>query len=264
MMKTFNGTEFILWVDTVTPLTDPRGDNEEYRPIVCGTTNGFNMDFESISFRNKCDGGWDHSESGYGSWGFNMDGQAIGIKGSEATEKANFDTIAQLALNKTRFWARMTDDQGTILREGKVRIGSYSESADMESPYAFTASFVGIGKPIIEDNIVIPETDNSIYLGPSGEVVDTLAEVLALNQIAMTTSPVDMNTGTTLRIFNIYFPQEYELASIQDITSDENLLDSYSLYHEVTIDGKVFKGYTMQNALTYNEAHTHRFTLQLA
>lgn len=151
MMNTFNGTEYILWVDTVTPLTAERGAS--YRPIVCGTTNGFNMDFESVSFRNKCDGGWDNSVSGYGSWGFSMDGQAIGLKTAELSEKANFTVLVNLAVNKRIFWGRMTDLEGKITREGKVRIGSYSESADMDTPYGFTASFVGVGKPIIEHDI---------------------------------------------------------------------------------------------------------------
>jgi hypothetical protein len=57
----------------------------------------------------------------------------------------------------------MEDLETTITREGKVRITQYRETADLDSPYSFTANFVGIGKPILETNIIklVLSTDQS-------------------------------------------------------------------------------------------------------
>jgi len=71
-MNLLNGSNFLIWIDVTTPLTAERG--LDYRPVVCGTSNGFSMNAESISLRNKCDGGLDNSESGYISWGCDLDG----------------------------------------------------------------------------------------------------------------------------------------------------------------------------------------------
>lgn len=153
-MNTLNGTAYILWIDTVTPLTAERGDPDEYRPVMCGISNGFAMDIESISTRNKSDGGYDQSEAGYLTWNFDMDGHAIGIKMTEKAIKANFQEIAELALNKSTFWTKMEDLESTITREGKTRISSYRETAGLEEPYSFTANFIGVGKPIMETDII--------------------------------------------------------------------------------------------------------------
>jgi hypothetical protein len=150
-MNLLNGTAYLIWIDVTTPLTAERG--LDYRPIVCGVSNGFGMDIESISTRNKCDGGYDQSKGGYLSWSFDMDGFAVGLKMADKIAKANFQEIALLALNKTEFWAKMEDLETTITREGKVRITQYRETADLDSPYSFTANFIGIGKPILETNI---------------------------------------------------------------------------------------------------------------
>jgi len=150
-----NGTSYIILIDTTTPRTAERGTEANYRPVVCGVTNGFNMSFEAISLRNKCDGGWDNTESGYGSWGLNLDGQAIALRNVEKLIKANYDEVANLAVKKRVFWAKMGDLDNKRVIEGLVRIGSYSETADLEEPYTFTVEFVGLGEPIIEENAFI-------------------------------------------------------------------------------------------------------------
>lgn len=150
-MNLLNGTSYLIWIDVTTPLTSERG--LDYRPIVCGVSNGFGMDIESISTRNKCDGGYDQSKGGYLSWSFDMDAFAVGLKMADKIAKANFQEIALLALNKTEFWAKMEDLETSITREGKVRITQYRETADLDSPYSFTANFIGIGRPILETNI---------------------------------------------------------------------------------------------------------------
>lgn len=148
-----NGTSYLIFIDTTTPRTALRGNAEYYRPVVCGVTNGFNMSMEAIQFRNKCDGGWDNSESGYGSWGLSLDGQAIALRNVERLVKANFDEIARLCRDKAVFWAKMGDIDSKVVREGLVRIASYNETADLEEPYSFQVEFVGLGKPIFSSSI---------------------------------------------------------------------------------------------------------------
>jgi len=150
-MNVLNGSAFLIWIDTVTALTAERG--ADYRPVVCGVSNGFGLDVESISIRNKCDGGYDNTLPGYLTWNFDMDGYAVGLRQADKIAKANFQEMALLALNKVTFWAKMEDLQTSITREGKVRITSYRETADLDSPYSFTCNFIGIGKPILEESI---------------------------------------------------------------------------------------------------------------
>jgi len=151
-MNVLNGSPYLIHIDTVTPLTAERG--MDYRPIVCGVSNGFGMDIESISIRNKLDGGYDQSLGGYLSWNFDLDGFAVGLKQADKLTQANFHEIALLARDKREFWCKMEDLETTVTREGRVRITSYRETADNASPYSFTANFIGIGKPILEENII--------------------------------------------------------------------------------------------------------------
>lgn len=152
-MNTYNGSDYIILIDTVTPITAASGTIDNYRPVLCGTSNGLNLEFESISFRNKCDGGYDRTESGYGTWGFDLDGHAIGIRYADRLTQANFQEVAMLAIKKRKFWAKMSNLTGNIVREGVVRIGSYRETAEMDTPYSFSVSFVGIGEPIFITNL---------------------------------------------------------------------------------------------------------------
>lgn len=154
MMNVLSGNSYLIWIDLITPLTAARGTFENYRPIVCGVSNGFGMDIESISTRNKLDGGYDQSLAGYLSWNFDLDGFAVGLKQADKLAKANFHEIALLARDKTEFWCKMEDLETTVTREGRVRITSYRETADNASPFSFTANFIGIGKPILEENII--------------------------------------------------------------------------------------------------------------
>lgn len=150
-MNVLSGNAYILWVDTTTPLTAERG--LYYRPIVCGVSNGFGMDIESISTRNKCDGGYDTSLPGYLTSSFDMDGQAIGLKQADKIAKANFQEMAQLALDKRVFWVKLDDVQSTVKREGRAWISSYRETANLDNPFTFTCNFNVTGKPILEANI---------------------------------------------------------------------------------------------------------------
>lgn len=153
-MNTLNGTAYILAVDLTSSLSTRPINGGDYRVIACGISNGFNMDIEGITTRNKDDGGYDTSQSGYLSWGMDMDGFAVGLKNSERILKANFNEMAQLAKEKRIFWLKWEDSQTSVTREGKVRISSYRETASLEEPYSFTISFVGVGEPYLSENII--------------------------------------------------------------------------------------------------------------
>lgn len=139
------GNSYIILVDTETPRSAGHGVN--YRPVACGTSNNWGGDGEGISTRNKMDGGYDQSVTGYISTSFDLDGQAIGLRMAEKAKKANFQEIAELFYNKREFWIMQADADMTIVREIWCRIGSYRETAQVNSLYTFTASFVGIGRP---------------------------------------------------------------------------------------------------------------------
>lgn len=156
------GENYVILIDTDTPRSAGHGAN--YRPIACGTSNNWGGDADGISTRNKMDGGYDQSVTGYISTSFDLDGQAIGLKMADKLIKANFQELAELFYNKREFWIMHADAEETIVREIWCRIGSYRETANQYVPYTFTASFVGIGRPtILNADIIktIRSTDNS-------------------------------------------------------------------------------------------------------
>lgn len=150
-MNLLNGSNFLIWIDSDTPTTADRPLN--LRPFVCGTSNGFNAQAESISLRNKEDGGFDNSESGYISWGFDLDGYAVGIKMADRTAKANFEELADIFFRKRAIWVCQQDIALSVVRFGVCRIGDWKETANQNTPYSFSCQFVGKGKPTLESNI---------------------------------------------------------------------------------------------------------------
>lgn len=151
------GTTYVLWIDTITPIDAEHGNPFYYRPIVCGVSNGFNMDVESISVRNKDDGGYDRPRPGYLSSGFDMDGHALGLRYSDQSAKANFHEMALLCRNKVTFWCKMDDmsNPGSLPREVPVWISSYKETANNNEIYTFSCTFVGVGKPFLDNELYV-------------------------------------------------------------------------------------------------------------
>lgn len=137
------------------------------------------MSRESIAFRNKCDDGWDATESGYGSWSIDLSGHAISLLATDASIKSNFQEVGMLLINKTKCWCKMSDLNNTIVREGVVRVGDYSETADMETPYSFDVSFVGIGQPVFEAaNAPLPPGSLRVYYGSYSDIEDVTEELI--------------------------------------------------------------------------------------
>lgn len=175
-MNVLSGNAYIGWIDLTTPLTAERG--ADYRPIVCGVSNGFGMDIESISTRNKQDGGYDSSIPGYVTTSFDMDGYAVGLKQVDKIAKANFQEMALLARDKRIFWFKIEDVETTVTREARVWISSYRETLNQDNPFSFTCNFNVTGKPILEENIVkvllsTDETGSTIVQDGNNNLIDT-------------------------------------------------------------------------------------------
>lgn len=261
-MNLLNGSAYIIWIDTVTPLSASSGNPLYYRPVVCGTSNGFNLDIESISTRNKCDGGFDQSESGYIGWNFDLEGFAIGIDTAEVSVKANFQTIADLALNKTKFWAKQEDVKTTITREGKVRIGAFTEKSDIDTPYSFSASFVGIGRPIMNSDFI--PTGNPIYFGSSASQPITESDIVSLTKIDFEQSFI-LNTGVINRFFTFAIESSAGIVSVTDLDVPifNDLTADYLFKGNVTIDTLTYKIYTLELAIPYSINHRHEVILSI-
>jgi len=65
----------------------------------------------------------------------------------------NYQTLIGLAVNKTVFFLRMTDASNTVVREAKVWISSYSETAPNAEAYTFTATFQVTGELFIVPSV---------------------------------------------------------------------------------------------------------------
>jgi len=148
------GTGYVLEVDTVTAVaTNERGTDANYKVIACLTSNGVEVSNASQDISNKCDNGFASSVPGLGSSTFSGDGQAVSISGDELTTMINYQTLIGLAVNKTVFFLRMTDASNTVVREAKVWISSYSETAPNAEAYTFTATFQVTGELFIVPSV---------------------------------------------------------------------------------------------------------------
>lgn len=147
-MEKLLGTGYLLEVDSITDyktnLTG-RGTEANYKPLVCLTGNGLDLTIAEQSTSNKCDGGFASSLPGLASWSFSGDGQAVTFSLAEGTTRANFETIAALAVSKKLFYIRMTDATQTVYREGLVWISSYNETTPNAEAYTFTCTLTGTG-----------------------------------------------------------------------------------------------------------------------
>lgn len=175
--KTLNGKDYIVEIDTDTPITAASGQN--YRPVVCEVSSTFNISTENRAVSNACGSGWGNSVAGLSSWGMSGEWQAINPQTGDP-DAASVNEMVNLAATKRTFWIRrklIDGKTGTeILREGIVRIQNYEEVAGAEDPYTFSAEFVGVlaprtagglvgiladttGDPItIDDNFIIVTT----------------------------------------------------------------------------------------------------------
>lgn len=146
--ETINGNEYIVFVDSTTAITATSG--AAYEALMCMVTNGFSISVDAQDVTNKCNDGFGNSSPGTGSWEISGDGHAIDEAGTPSA--TSYQTIAELALAKTKFWAKIGKadaSDGLIHREGVVWISSYEETAGTDEPYSFSFTFTGVGKPLL-------------------------------------------------------------------------------------------------------------------
>jgi len=150
MSTTLLGTTYALEVDDTTAVaTNTRGTDANYKLLACLTSNGVEFTVAEQDTSNKCDGGNATSIPGLSSWTMSGDGQAVTLETGEATTRINYQKIIELATTKEIFFLRLTDPTNTVVREGKVFITSYSETAPNADAYTFTVSFKGVGQLFI-------------------------------------------------------------------------------------------------------------------
>lgn len=141
--STILGNEILLYIDTVTPLTARPVDDDDYKLIACIVGNGLNISTADIDTTSKCSGRFTESDSGDVTWSFSGNGNAIDDQGPSET---GYQELIELALAGTKFWAKIANLDNTILREGIVRISSYDEDFQRNTPFAFTATLAGSGE----------------------------------------------------------------------------------------------------------------------
>lgn len=146
---TLSGKNYILEVDTVTPVTAARG--AAYNPILCEVSSDFAIETDEQTTTNKCNNGWGSSTPGTSTFSFSGEFQAIDPATGDP-DAVTLDVMVNLAATRQTFWLRRKIKEGLtgteVYREGRVYIGSYTETAGAEDPYTFTADFVGVGEPI--------------------------------------------------------------------------------------------------------------------
>lgn len=156
--ETLSGKDYIVFFDTTTAITEPSGTAANYEPLMCMVTNGLSLNRDSIEITNKCNDGWGNSNPGNGSWEITGDGHAIDEAGTPSA--TSYQTIAELALAGTKFWAKIADVDTTgesiIHREGVVWVSSYEETAGTDEPYSFSFTLTGVGQPLLAPFVVTP------------------------------------------------------------------------------------------------------------
>lgn len=154
---TLKGRDYVMEIDTVTPITAPRGSDESYNPILCEVSSDFNISTDSSTpTANKCSAkaGWNTDEPDMKSFTFSGEFQAIDPLTAEPSA-VSMNQIAALAASGQKFWARrvLSDPSGvSVVREGVVWISDYADTASTEDEFTFTATFNGYGEPLLTDS----------------------------------------------------------------------------------------------------------------
>src|SRR5690606_15949484 len=128
-----NGKDYVLQIDTVTPVTNASGTDGNYETLACEVSHDFNIEKETNQASNKCGGGWARSTFGNKTWNFSGEWQAIDPTTADPSQ-ASLDVVAALAANDQEFWVRrglIDPISGAFLphREGVVKLTSYTETA---------------------------------------------------------------------------------------------------------------------------------------
>jgi len=147
-METQRGTGYFLEIDTVTPITEDRGNPADYKLVACTTGDNLDIAVAAETTSNKCSDGNQESQPGELSWTMSTDGQVVTLDPTEQTTRENNQTLKNLTKNKTVFWARRTNalDTEAGYAEGRVWISGYNDAAPNNDVFTFNATFQGTGE----------------------------------------------------------------------------------------------------------------------
>ncbi len=137
------GNEIIIYIDTVASLDTRPSDDTNYRAVACLVTNGLQGSGDDIDLTSKCSGYFKESDTG--DVGFTMSGNGQAIGDPEITQ-ANYQELMELFITRTKFWAKTANPSNGVLREAVVRISSYNETFDRNTPFTFDATFTVSGE----------------------------------------------------------------------------------------------------------------------
>lgn len=141
--QTILGNDLVIYIDTVTPIASRPVTDVNYKLIACLTGNGLEVSTADIDTTSKCSGRFTETDSGDVTWSFSGDGNAIDDQGPS---EVSYQELLDLSLSGVKFWAKIANPTDSIVREGVVRIASYSEDFQRNAAFAFSATFNGSGE----------------------------------------------------------------------------------------------------------------------
>lgn len=140
----YDGKDILLFIKRINAATP----ETVFRAVACLDSNSFNHDRELKEITNKCSLGYRDGIAGKGSWGFEGSGQAISDVQSAET---NYQELLAISIAGEVIEMKMANADGSVYRAGEAIITSYKEDAGSEDPLTFSASFAGLGVPVIVD-----------------------------------------------------------------------------------------------------------------
>lgn len=151
-MTTYDGSDFLVEVDTTTANTGTRGTEANFKIAACLTQNDYEAARASQTTTNKCSGDYEESQAGTFSWSFSLEGQIVKLTVGEEADMISSITLKELSKSGIKFFARIADAtlNPDLYTEGKVWISAYSESYPTKDVVTFSATFTGTGEPFFE------------------------------------------------------------------------------------------------------------------
>lgn len=137
-----NGKDVVLFVKRINAVSP----ETTFKTIACLDSNDFSGSVEKKTINNKCTGGWEGGISGIGNWTISASGQAIAT--AEAAE-VNYQSLVDIWIKKETVEIKMANADGSYYRAGEALITDFSETASTDEPLSFSATFSGLGVPVV-------------------------------------------------------------------------------------------------------------------
>ncbi|NGM63506.1 hypothetical protein G5B30_16475 [Sphingobacterium sp. SGG-5] len=145
-IQKLNGNDYIIFIDTTTPITESTG--AAYRPVACMTSSGLSGSTNVIEVSDKCNDGFADAIPGNKTNTITGSGNAI----DETLEPSmdSFEELLSLYQDGTEFWMKIANKTGNtatpVIREAVGFLTDYSETADTDTPYTFDFTFRAKGR----------------------------------------------------------------------------------------------------------------------